>query len=281
MYRMCQKSGTRGTLSKQTCFHRKRQNIICSATKGFRIRMICTHMFRFGSLYSFSMPYHLCIFCGRTLRRELKGRPANVEQLQQAALYHHPHTVTDTYICDKCRKGSLTTAAHKHERRPSSNSSHSSDLSSKRQRTAEILSSLSQSQQQQTATVPHKLDTTTSALPEPEPESSTSSARSVVTTATSMSVPQHHTSPERLRIPSDVIRPHGNDHKYPVLDNQELKRNGLPYNTWFEVRKSTVCSGWGLFTRPGITIEAYMHIAFYCSRMMTYQSDTRMRNHVM
>ena len=213
-----------------------------------------------------------CIYCGRQIKGPVKGRLATHEQLQHAAQYHYPHNVTNTYICDKHRRyppirGRTNSVSH------SSNSSDSSSISepsSKRQRTAEIISSLSQhapQQQPPTATIAQEPHATASALP--EPESSTSSSQSVVTTATSMSAPQQHTPPKRLS--SDVldISPHEQDHKFPLLDKQEFKRNGLPYNKSFEVRNSTVCSGLGLFTRPGVTIDPHMHIAYYGGDLLT------------
>ena len=49
---------------------------------------------------------------------------------------------------------------------------------------------------------------------------------------------------------------------FTLLDQQELKRNGLPFNEQVEVRGSPV-TGYGLFTRFGVTIEKGQHIAHY------------------
>ena len=159
---------------------------------------------------------------------------------------------------------------------PSLESSHSSsdaEPSSKRQHVAEILSSLSQLLQQPSSNVANITETKASvAIREP----ATSSSQSVVTTVTSMSVSQNDEVP--VPLPSDLIgtsppASEENDHKnkprYPLLDDQEFKRNGLPYNKWFEVRNSTVCDGLGLFTRPGVTIESKTHIAYYGGDLLT------------
>ncbi len=102
------------------------------------------------------MPHH-CIYCGREIKRDVKGRPATAEQLQQASEYHHPHPVTATYICDTHRRYGPTTTPQKRRHRSSLGSSDSSSLdsASKRRHTAQILSSLSQPhvQQQTTSTV--------------------------------------------------------------------------------------------------------------------------------
>jgi hypothetical protein len=67
---------------------------------------------------------------------------------------------------------------------------------------------------------------------------------------------------------------HEHSRKFPLLDDQEFKRNGLPYNKSFEVRNSTVCAGFGLFTRPGITIEPYTHIAYYGGELLSADGVT-------
>jgi hypothetical protein len=97
------------------------------------------------------MPPQSCIFCGRSIQRNVKGRPATPKQLQQAASLHHPRPVTDTWICDEHRKRPPTSSSQKRNRSPSPDPSHvSSDTtsSSKRQCVAEILSTLAQPQQQ-------------------------------------------------------------------------------------------------------------------------------------
>jgi transposase InsO family protein len=50
------------------------------------------------------------------------------------------------------------------------------------------------------------------------------------------------------------------DGKFPLLDNQTVRSNGLPFNEHVEVRR-VVGAGYGLFTRPGVTIEQGQHIA--------------------
>jgi hypothetical protein len=110
------------------------------------------------------MPHH-CIYCGREIKRDIKGRLATREQLQHAEQYHHPQLVTNTYICDKHRrypptKGSSDSSQPKRKlgntNSTESYSSSSLDSSSKRQRTAQILTSLSQQQQQPNTTFLHK-----------------------------------------------------------------------------------------------------------------------------
>ena len=215
------------------------------------------------------MPPHSCIFCGRRIGPGLVGTLATDEDLHLAATLLSPHIPKADYVCTTHRRHPPTDSSVllQHKRKQSSGSTELSDSSSldsvsKRYHTAQILSSLSK----QTATVPHKPDATTSTIP--EPESSTSSSQSVITTATSMSV-RHHTPAERLSSDAHAVSPHERDPTFPLLDDQEFKRNGLPYNKWFEVRKSTVCSGLGLFTRPGVTIESQTHIAYYGGDLLT------------
>jgi hypothetical protein len=136
------------------------------------------------------MPQH-CIYCGRELKRKIKGRPATTEQLLHAAAYHHPHPVTATYICDTHRlhpPTSLSSLKPKRDRTSSldtSSSSSDSHPSSKRQRVVEILSSLSQPQQQ-----PLTIPTSLPATDQVTATTLTSSTQSVATTTTYMSVSQ-------------------------------------------------------------------------------------------
>ena len=93
------------------------------------------------------MPSPSCAFCGRRITGHVPGRAATAEQLERATAYHHPKTPRGTFICDRCRKNIPTTnQQQKRSRSPSPATPSSSDMSSckKRQRTAEILSSLSQ-----------------------------------------------------------------------------------------------------------------------------------------
>ena len=72
------------------------------------------------------MPAPSCIFCGCSIQRNRKGRPATPEQLQQAAAYHHPHPVTATHICDTDRRHPPIKSPIKRDRSPSSSSSDTS-----------------------------------------------------------------------------------------------------------------------------------------------------------
>ena len=54
----------------------------------------------------------------------------------------------------------------------------------------------------------------------------------------------------------------GNDEEFPLLDNQQLTNKNLPFNDRFEVRLSPV-HGYGLFTRPNVTIQSGQHVAHY------------------
>ena len=137
------------------------------------------------------MPPHSCIFCGRPIRRQLRGRPATAEQLKQAAAYHHPHPLIDTFICDEHRKRPLTTTSQKRERSPSLDSSHSSDFdpTPKRQRVAEILSSMSQLQQQLSASAAAE---STSSLAHVTPVITTTPSSSPHSTTTTPSISHSH-----------------------------------------------------------------------------------------
>ena len=67
----------------------------------------CAHSLMIQTSHSaphLPMPRHSCIYCGRWIERHIKGRPATVEQLEQATVYHRPQPLTDTWICDEHRK---------------------------------------------------------------------------------------------------------------------------------------------------------------------------------
>ena len=128
------------------------------------------------------MPTPSCLYCGSSLRRGRKGRLATTEQLEQAAVFHHPHSLMGKHICETHRLHPPTGPASSSKPKRNHSVSLSLDSSSpssvsKRQRVAKILSSLSQPPQQ-----PSAISTVESAT-----LTSTSSSQSVTT---SMSISQ-------------------------------------------------------------------------------------------
>ena len=169
------------------------------------------------------MPNPTCVYCGCSIQRHRNGRPATAAQLKEATAYHHPRAVSDTHICDTHRLHPPTSTSQKRDRSPSLDSSHSSSdhhPTSKRQRVAQILSSLSQPQQQPPAVVEQQAAISTV---ESATLTSTSSSQSVTT---SMSISQDDDS-DVLSNTTNTTSPSSLVHPY----EQALAQSKQPFVT--------------------------------------------------